>query len=136
MTRIGKRATLTVAAFCLSVSASALSASGPLPIHVTCDGPTHAPLCTALALILEDTQPRDVVVMYTPAPQGAAVLTVHYTALQSDADAMAGHLTWMDRQGHAGQGPTIALSVQDAPINKTLLATYAGELLRFSALPL
>lgn len=134
MTHIGKLVAVAAASICLT--APAIAASETRPIHVACDNQALLPVCSALAQALRDLQPRDVAVINAPVARHVAALTLHYTASRNHADAVAGHLVWMDRNGHAGQGPTVELSVTDASVSEDLLAVYAEQLIRLSALPL
>lgn len=93
-------------------------------------------LCAEVYAGLVETAPGYRVVQ-VPAPLQEHALGVHLEIPVADAYGLSARLSWRENAGadRWQHGPELALDVQDAPLNATMLGRFAQDLLRLTPLP-
>lgn len=133
---VGSAAALLLAAGASPLAARAQADIAP-PVHLVCSGGQADAFCQALAGAFRAERPGRDVVLAGPAARierGAEVL--RFVAEARSEDRLAGHLEWQAKEGRRVVGPRLELQAMDSPLTRPMFDSFAGELLRFSRLPL
>lgn len=108
----------------------------PLPVlRLACDAKADAALCDAMQHQLDATANGQFEVRRVPygeeAPKAAKDLGLALHVDQQGQGWVAAHISWQfGRDNHAGRGPSVELSVMDAPLSSAMYSRLAADLIR------